>query len=229
MPASDKQNLRIALGGAKGRMGSEIAALAESQGATITCSVEREDDWVKCTPDQVDVVIDFSSPEGFKQALAWAFRHRRPFVSGTTGLEVKAPLVSAAAEIPVLYSANMSVGVAVFTAMLRELRGVKDWDFQIEEAHHSQKKDSPSGTALLLQHHLEVAIGRKVAPPLAIRGGGIPGIHQVFAMGPDETLQIQHTAFNRKVFAHGALRAARWLFDKKQPGLYDLTDLYKKP
>jgi 4-hydroxy-tetrahydrodipicolinate reductase len=112
--------------------------------------------------------------------------------------------------------------------ILAAFQTVRDWDFQIEEAHHSLKKDKPSGTALLLQEQLTKILGRPLPEPNAIRGGGIPGIHQIWAMGPDEAILLQHTAFQRRVFARGALQAGRWLFDKKRPGLYDLTDLYKK-
>ena len=133
----------------------------------------------------------------------------------------------AGAKIPILYSANMSMGIAALSAMLSCLQPLSNWDFQIEEAHHNQKKDKPSGTALLLQRELEKVLGRKVPEPNAVRGGGIPGIHQVWVMGEDEALTLQHTAFNRKVFARGAVNAARWLFDKKQPGFYELSDLYK--
>ena len=85
----------------------------------------------------------------------------------------------------------------------------------------------PSGTALLLQEQLTKVAGRPLPAPNSIRGGGTPGIHTVWAMGEEEALVVQHIAYDRKVFARGALTAARWLFDKKQPGLYDLSDLYK--
>lgn len=229
MPKKSGKNLKVALAGSGGRMGQNILSLAEAYGVAITAEIENAKHWNKLTSGRVDGVIDFSTPAGFSAALAWCVQHKKPLVSGTTGLNPaeKSALKKAATKIPVLYSANMSLGIAAMMAMMDSFKALKGWDFQIEEAHHKLKKDSPSGTALLLQGKLESVAGRTLPPPNAIRGGGIAGIHQVWAMGPDEALVLQHTAFDRKVFAQGALNAARWLFDNKAPGLYDLSDLYK--
>jgi 4-hydroxy-tetrahydrodipicolinate reductase len=228
---SGKTVIKIAVAGATGRMGHELLALiGQDPSLAVAGEIGAQGDWKKLKAAAVDIVVDFSTPEGLAAAAAWAVENRKPLVSGTTGLSAKekAKLKDASAKIPVLYSANMSMGIAVLSSMLEQLGKLEGWDFQIEEAHHKQKKDSPSGTALLLQEKLAESVKSKLPAPNAIRGGGIPGIHQVWAMGPDETLVLQHTAFNRTVFARGALYAARWLFDKKQPGLYDLSDLYKK-
>lgn len=226
---SGKTQIKIALAGSSGRMGREIQALAVKE-FSVAAEVNGPKDWSKVKAENVDVVVDFSTPDGLEEALRWAVAEKKPFVSGTTGLTEKVfkSLEKAGSKIPVLYSANMSMGIAALSAMLSNLKALGDWDFQIEEAHHNQKKDKPSGTALLLQRELEKVLGRKIPEPNAVRGGGIPGIHQVWVMGEDEALTLQHTAFNRKVFARGALNAARWLFDKKQPGFYELSDLYKQ-
>ena len=180
----------------------------------------------------MDMVVDFSTPPGLRAALKWCVENHRPLVSGTTGLSPQdsSKLTQAGNKIAVLHSANMSLGIAALTSMLNALGapGFEEWDFQIDEIHHKQKKDRPSGTALLLQKKLRQVTKTQLPPPNSIRGGGVPGIHQVWAMGPEEVLVLQHTAFHRRVFARGALNAARWLFDKKEPGLYDLSDLYKK-
>lgn len=229
MPKKTRAPLNIALVGASGRMGQEILSLAQDSDCSVSYELGRSADWSKVDAARVHVVIDFSSPAGLARAITWCERAKVPLVSGSTGLAAKdfAALNRAAKKIPVLYSANMSLGIAVMSAMLGEFTRVEDWDFQIEEAHHSKKKDRPSGTALLLQNRLEQVLDRKLPKPLSRRGGSIPGEHSVMAMGPDEGITIQHTAFNRQVFARGALRAGRWLFDKKAPGLYDLGDLYK--
>lgn len=227
MSKRTRKTIDLAIVGASGKMGQEIIALAnEDKHFHVTAEVSDSKWKIK---NNVDVVIEFSSPQGLSETISWCRQNKKALVSGTTGLtEVqKKELKAAAKTIPVLYSANMSLGIAVMSAMLEQLKAIEDWDFQIEEAHHSQKKDKPSGTALLLEHKLSATLGRKLPPTHSLRGGGIPGIHQVWAMGPEEILVLQHTAFNRKVFARGALRAARWLFDKGTPGLYDLTDLYK--
>jgi 4-hydroxy-tetrahydrodipicolinate reductase len=228
---SGKTVLKLALNGCGGRMGQEILALSRTAGSGFQVVAEVEDGtaWSKLKAVQIDVVVDFSSPQGLSAALDWCTSQGKPLVSGTTGISAaeKTKLAKSSAQIPILFSANMSLGIAAMTAMLNSLSALKDLDFQIDEAHHKHKKDRPSGTAILLQEKLQKVLGRKLTLPNSVRGGGIPGIHQVWAMGPDESLILQHTAFNRKVFAQGALIAAEWLFDKKPPGLYDLSDLYK--
>lgn len=228
MPKKSGKNVRLAVVGAAGRMGQEIVALAPEQGFHVTAGLDKAKTW-SVKPADVDLVIDFSLPAGFQQAVPWCVKNKKPLVSGTTGLSEKDQklLKDASKSIPVLYSANMSLGIAALSAALEAFRMLEDWDFQVDEVHHNQKKDRPSGTALLLDRKLSQVLGRKLPTPNSIRGGGVPGIHQVWAMGPEETVVLQHTAFNRKVFARGALKAARWLFDKSKPGLYDLSDIYK--
>lgn len=223
-----KRNLKLALVGGSGRMGQEIARLAREQGHEVVALMDPKGKWSDHA-SAVDVVIDFSQPAGFRKALDHCVKAGLPFVSGTTGLTPadRKKLATAAKKIPVLYSANMSAGIAVLSAMLEKFRALGDWDFHVDEVHHNKKVDSPSGTALLLDDRLAKVLGRKLPKPNAIRGGGVPGIHQVWAMGPEEIVVLQHTAFNRGVFARGALKAAGWLFDKNAPGLYDLSDLYK--
>jgi 4-hydroxy-tetrahydrodipicolinate reductase len=228
VPKKPRADLKIAIVGASGRMGIEIERLSGTAGCSVTAKVDATQDWKKVSAKNVDLVVDFSSPEGLEQALIWCLANDKPIVSGSTGLlnQQHKQLKSAAKRIPILYSGNMSLGIAVFSRMMKSLSSIKDWDFQIEEAHHNKKKDRPSGTALLLQEKLKESVGPNVPDPQSIRGGGIPGVHTLWAMGPEETLTITHTAFNRQVFARGALKAARWLFDKKVAGLYDLSDLY---
>lgn len=225
----NRAHLRIALVGASGRMGLEIEKLSRLYDCEIAAHVNSGKEWKTIRSQDIDVIVDFSSPAGMAEALTWACTNKRPIVSGTTGLNAQQhkKLRAAAKKIPVLYSGNMSLGIATFAAMLKAFSAIQDWEFQIEEVHHSMKKDRPSGTALLLQERLKEVLGRNPPPPQSIRGGGVPGIHTLWAMGPEETLVIQHTAFNRQVFARGALRAAFWLFDKNKAGLYDLSDLYK--
>jgi 4-hydroxy-tetrahydrodipicolinate reductase len=227
VPKRSGKNLKLALVGSSGRMGTEITQVAAGEGVEVTVQLDKGGKW-KINPGSFDVMIDFSLPEGTREALKWCVENGKPLVSGTTGLTEKDHKAFAAAgkTIPVLYSANMSLGIAVVSAMLDRLKAVSEWDFQIDEVHHKQKKDKPSGTALLLDAKLSQVLGRKLPPPNSIRGGGVPGIHQVWAMGQDEVVVLQHTAFNRRVFARGAVHAARWLFDKDKPGFYNLSDLY---
>jgi 4-hydroxy-tetrahydrodipicolinate reductase len=226
----------LAIVGLSGRMGLELKALAGEFGfrvsAGVTASravvdgvatVQRPAD---LDASVIDAVIDFSLPALTTEVIEWCVKHRKPLVSGVTGIEFahKAALDSAARSIAVLWSPNMSLGVAVLARMLSQLSHLEGFDFQIEELHHNKKKDRPSGTALFLQEKMTAAIGRQAPEPLAIRGGGIFGIHRVWAMGEEETITLEHTAMNRRVFARGALRATQWLLDKG-PGLYRMDDV----
>jgi 4-hydroxy-tetrahydrodipicolinate reductase len=182
----------------------------------------------KVDAKKVDVVVDFSLPELFSEALEWAVKNKKAFVSGTTGLskKQKQEIQKASKAIPVLWSANMSLGINLICEILKNFSAAKDFDFQIVEAHHNKKKDAPSGTAVLLQDHLEAAIDRKVPTALSLRGGGIFGIHEVWAMGQEEVIKIEHNALNRSVFARGAISVASWISGQK-PGLYQVADVLK--
>jgi 4-hydroxy-tetrahydrodipicolinate reductase len=118
----------------------------------------------------------------------------------------------------------MSLGVAALAKAIQSLETLKNFDFQVEEFHHSKKKDSPSGTAIFLQSKLEKTVGKKCPHPLSIRGGGIFGVHKIYAMSENEVLCFEHTALNRKLFADGAVTAAIWISSQKK-GLYDIQDL----
>ncbi len=228
---------KLAIIGASGRMGTELLALAgefefevfegvgRSKG-TAQPNLLLHDHVGKLNPSNTDVIIDFSLPELTDDVVAWCVAHKKPLVSGVTGITIgqKNKFELAGASIAVLWAPNMSLGVAVLSRMLAELKNLEGFEFQIEELHHKHKKDKPSGTALFLQEKLEAAIGEQAPEPVAIRGGGIFGIHRVWAMGEEETLTLEHVAMNRRVFARGALKAAQWLV-KQKPALYVLNDV----
>ncbi|HVK61929.1 MAG TPA: dihydrodipicolinate reductase C-terminal domain-containing protein [Bdellovibrionales bacterium] len=221
--------------GVSGRMGQELLALAPEFDFKVTSGLARGtkaingvsvvDDLSKLD-SKVKVVIDFSLPELTSDVAEWCQANKVPLVSGVTGIspEHKMLLGEVAESIPVLWSPNMSLGIAVVGKMLAQFAALEGFDFQIEEFHHTKKKDKPSGTALLLQKKLVEAVGDDLPEPIAVRGGGIFGIHRVFAMGEEEMVTIEHTAMNRRVFARGAWRAARWIVGRK-PGLYRLEDV----
>ncbi len=221
------QTSRLVIIGITGRMGTAVSELASEFGFDVSAGVSRNGISLEnLNPGDCDVVIDFSLPELTSQVLAWCLQNKKPLVSGVTGLTEPDYNAFAAAgnEIPVLWSPNMSVGVAILKRALRQLKPLQDYDFQVEEAHHRNKKDAPSGTAKSLQATLEETLGRRLPEPLSIRGGGIFGIHKVLAMGDEEILSFEHTALSRRVFARGALRAAQWLI--KQPaGFYQIEDI----
>lgn len=227
---------RLAIVGATGRMGAELLALAPELGFQVVAGVSSSKSGTvggvrlvqsldELTARDIDAVIDFSMPEATDAVLNWCMANKRPLVSGVTGIseQHKASFVKAGGMIPVLWAPNMSLGVAVLARMLAQLNQLEGFEFQIEELHHKRKKDKPSGTALFLQEKLTKAVG-DVPPPVAIRGGGIFGIHRIWAMGEEETITLEHTAMNRRVFARGALKAASVLLTKP-PGLYRMDDV----
>ena len=175
---------------------------------------------------EIDVVIDFSSPELFRKTLKWATENKVPMVSGTTGIteEDLATLKVSSKIIPILWSANMSPGLNLLLELIPKLAVLEDYDFQVEEFHHKHKLDRPSGTAKMLQEELKVHLKKEIPEPMVGRGGGIFGIHKVWMMTDEEYLIIEHTALNRKIFARGALRCAEWLINQSS-GLYKMRDM----
>lgn len=237
MRAASIKKKKVGVVGASGRMGHEVAKILGEHPRleaylgldpkTVAFGFEHAAKNFQAEPcRQVDVWIDFSTPEILPDLLNFAGRENQAVVSGTTGLgeSHQKILKTAAKKIPVLWSSNMSLGVAVLTEALKCFAHLKDFDFQIEEVHHNRKKDKPSGTALSLQKALVSAVGKKLPEPLGIRGGGVYGIHKVWAMSEEEVLIFEHSALNRAVFAKGAVAAADWLVSRK-PGLYAIKDL----
>jgi 4-hydroxy-tetrahydrodipicolinate reductase len=223
------KNIRVAVFGASGRMGQEVVELLNtSKNMVLGLEINRQTKLQKSSFQNIDVMIDFSLATSFQKALKLAVEHGLPLVSGTTGLSPadQKALKEASNKIPILWAPNMSLGVAAVTEALEIFGSLLDFDFQIEETHHRLKKDKPSGTALYLQKKLESVVGRKLPPPLALRGGGVFGIHQIHALGDNETIVFEHRALNRKLFADGALKAARWLVQQKK-GLFELRDILK--
>lgn len=216
--------------GAAGKMGTEIRKGLESSKLKFYEGVDSGSPWKSLRdldPSQVQVVIDFSAPDSLMEVINWCKTHGVALVSGTTGIGEgeRESLTDLAKVQPVIWSANMSMGVNFVAALLSHFARLEgEFDFQIEEAHHRHKKDKPSGTAILLQNKLSENLKGSLPEPLSIRGGGIFGIHKVFAMSEDEVICLEHTALNRSVFANGAVKAAEWLIGKS-PGLYSMQDV----
>lgn len=230
--------IKVAVIGANGRMGQEIAHFLNSQkSAEASLGIVRKgkaDNFKKSANNlsekdfkDIDVIIDFSSLEMMSEVLDFSKKIKRPLVSGITGISSKEEkaLKNASQTIPVLWAPNTSLGVATLVKAMESLQMIKNFDFQIEELHHNKKKDSPSGTALFLHKEMEKIVGKKCPEPVAIRGGGIFGIHKVYAMSDNEVLCFEHSALNRKLFAEGAVFAALWLA-KKGKGLYRMQDMF---
>ena len=229
---------KVFLIGSEGRMGQELQALLSEwkdklQDLQLTEKFDRNLE-VSSVSDflrkDIDLVIDFSSASLFSEVVSFCSEKKVPLVSGTTNLtdQHKNALKQLSQHVPVLWSPNMSLGVALFRSLIRSFSGMANqFQFQLEETHHIHKIDSPSGTAKWLQEELRGVAGVDVPEPLSIRGGGVFGIHKLWAMAEEETITIEHTALNRRVFARGALFAAAWLV--KQPaGLYSVENVFSK-
>ena len=211
---------KIAIIGAKGRMGTRLVALAREHECEVVATVWRGTEELSGVPG---VMIDFSAPAATRKWLAVARKRHIRMLIGTTGLsaEDQQAIDAAAKEVAVMQSPNMSLGVAVLYQLARraaELLGEADID--IVEAHHRAKKDAPSGTAL----ELAKAIGKPDVPIHSLRLGDEVGRHTAYFGLPGERLELAHVATNRDTFARGALRAAKWLARQK-PGRYSIADL----
>lgn len=174
---------------------------------------------------EFDVAIDFSRSEGFDGVLALCVARRAALVSGTTALTdaQKAAMDSAAAQVPILWASNFSLGVAVLGSLVeRAAHALRGWDCDILEAHHVHKVDAPSGTALTLG----AIAGAQGAEPryASLRAGDIVGEHTVQFTTDGERIELIHRATNRDIFARGALASAAWLCGRP-PGIYALRDL----
>jgi len=172
----------------------------------------------------VRLVVDFSLPEAFDAALAFAVERGSAFVSGTTGLSrvQHDALERAGQKIPVLWAANFSLGVAVLSRLVEQAaRALPGWDLDIVESHHVHKKDAPSGTALALGAAAQAAGAQ---PRYAsLRAGDIVGEHAVQFTGFGERIELVHRASDRDIFARGALAVGQWLAGQP-PGPRTLVD-----
>ena len=226
-----------------GKMGHMIQELAVARGwsiaghADIDCPENYE------TAPKADVCIDFSGVGAQKALAAYIRRTKTPLLSGTTGLTEPDfdVLRDLSKEVPVIWTANYSTGVAVLKKLLREYAPVLgDWDKEIVELHHNQKVDAPSGTAkqllqaidpegtALVVHGREGMCGKRRENEIGVfslRGGTVAGEHTVSFFGEDECLEFTHKAQSRRVFAAGAVRAAEALADKPA-GFYTLEELF---
>jgi 4-hydroxy-tetrahydrodipicolinate reductase len=260
--------VRACLVGALGRMGLEIArAAAGRRDIVVASAVERPGhpglgsdlgaaagigasgvavgSDLAAAISSADVVIDLSHRDTAAAVAGAAAAAKKALVCGTTGLEeaAVAEIERAATAVPVLYTANLSPGVAVLAELVRRAAAaLRGYDVEIVELHHRRKADAPSGTALMLAGEVrsgrgapDAALcfgrsghtGERPAEEIgvhAVRGGAIFGEHRVILAGPNERLELVHTAESRALFAEGALRTALFLARAK-PGRYAMSDI----
>lgn len=235
------------LSGATDRKGSDFIGRDAGEVAGLgACGVIIQDDPAPVIAE-ADVVIDFTRPEATEEHLRLAAQAGCAFVGGTTGLNdaQKHAIELAARHIPVVFAANMSVGVTLLSALTKKIAQVLDDDYDIEivEMHHRHKVDAPSGTALLLGQ--SAAEGRGVIHDdvkqavrdghtgprpkgeigyATLRGGDVIGDHTVIFAGEGERIEVTHKASSRHIYASGAVRAAFWTKGCKN-GVYDMADV----
>jgi 4-hydroxy-tetrahydrodipicolinate reductase len=261
--------IKVVIAGAAGRMGQTLLhAIAESQDFVLHGALERKGhadlgadasvlaglkpSGVMLSDDPLPVIahaqalIDFTTPAYSADLAALAAQARIVHVIGTTGIGAneQAKITAAARHATIVQSGNMSLGVNLLAALVKQAaKALPGFDVEIVEMHHRAKVDAPSGTALMLGR--AAAEGRDISLEghsvkgrdghtgprndgaigfASLRGGTVVGEHDVVFAGPQERIVLRHVAEDRAIFAHGALAAARWGQDKK-PGLYAMADV----
>ncbi|MFY9589411.1 4-hydroxy-tetrahydrodipicolinate reductase [Rickettsia endosymbiont of Halotydeus destructor] len=242
--------INIGICGFSGKMGQTIIERIEkfshckiSEKFNSSSDLKKLDNFCKNS----DVIIDFSTPTLLEKLIDYALKHNTKLVIGTTGLiPQQLDYIKAAAKtLPILYSANMSLGANLLGVLAKIAAQTlnSSYDIEILDTHHRAKKDAPSGTAILLGEIIAAAKGLNFHEYAvfnrgnttrkdneigitSIRGGNIPGIHDIYFLGNDETITLQHQALNKNSFAEGAIKAAIWLADKP-PGLYSMLDVFE--
>ena len=248
------EKTKIILCGACGKMGGNVLSLLQvDDEATAVCGVDlypkeigipvyKSFDEIK---EKADVIIDFSSPVGLKERLEYAEKENLGIVLASTGFTAEdlALIEEYSKKIPLFKTANLSLGVNLMQALCKAAAQVlgDGFDVEIIERHHNLKKDAPSGTALMLADSInEVFDGNKryvdgrsgivgareknEIGMHAVRGGTIVGEHEVMFAGEDEIITITHSARSKRVFAVGAIRAAKYL-KGKAAGMYAMKQL----
>lgn len=246
--------LKVLINGINGRMGQEVLnQIEKSNEFELCCGVDILSSANSSFPiytdiatikENPDIIIDFSIPEATINILEFAKQNNIPIVIATTGFsdEQLSLIEDYSKIIPVFRSGNMSYEINVMADIVSKLATqLKDSDIEIIETHHRNKIDSPSGTALILADSINNALNnemdyqydrhsiRQKRPDKeigihSIRGGTEVGKHTVMFFGENETFELTHTVTSRSIFAKGALKAAKFLVDKKA-GLYDMKDL----
>ena len=221
-----------------GKMGKTIEQIALNRGHQITLKVDKDTE--SYSLDNIDVAIDFSTPDAAVANITNCFNHNIPVISGTTGwLEHYDDVLALCKEKDgtFLYASNFSLGVNIFFELNRTLSklmaNLPEYNISMEEIHHTQKLDAPSGTAITLAE--DIIKNSKygtwtldAAKPKALhinskRIDNVPGTHEVTYTSAVDTIEIRHTAHNREGFALGAVIAAEWIAGKK--GVFSMKDV----
>ena len=241
--------MKIIVNGAMGRMGSEVCRMADegARGASVVAKVDKFGSGdiftsIADVTDTADVIIDFSHHSAVSELSEFAAKTGTPVVLATTGHteEELAIIDGLSKKVPVFFSANMSLGVALLAELAKQTVALfPDADVEIIEKHHNRKLDAPSGTALMLAKAIETV--RKGAKFVygrggqqkrekdeigihAIRGGNIVGEHEILVCTDTQIITLKHEAQSRSLFAEGALAAAEFIVGK-DAGIYTMYDI----
>ncbi|MGQ9641049.1 MAG: 4-hydroxy-tetrahydrodipicolinate reductase [Candidatus Bathycorpusculaceae bacterium] len=259
--------IRICVAGATGRMGSTLIHEAANKGFDIIGAVAAPDEpgigktlrelgicnldvpvvsptTLREAVEKADVYVSFTTPEAELSNLPRVAEAGKRIVMGTTGFteeQMNSLKAVVSSKVPAVFAPNFSIGINFLLRMLRTIKLLPgDYDVSVVEAHHSKKKDAPSGTALSIaklvsdvRGYKEFVYGRSGINPrkreeievLSMRGGGIPGIHKVIIAGAHDMISIEHVSFSRNAFAQGALYAVEWIIKQTKPGVYSMDDV----
>lgn len=236
--------IKLAISGCQGKMGQRISKLAELDKELKVVAllerkghpdIKREIGDIKITDnleaiEGSDVLIEFTTPEATLEHLKFCQKYNKPIVIGTTGLSAQQQneIKAASKKIPIVFSPNMSIGVNLLFNLVKEAASNLSLDYKVSiiEAHHVEKKDSPSGTAKKIAEIIKESRGEEVKDIKSIREDEIVGNHEVTFDSLFDSIKLSHSAKTRDIFAQGALRAAKWVRGKKN-GLFSMQDILK--
>lgn len=229
-----------------GKMGKLIGEIAEARGHTVVAKINLENQHLRDSldPKSIDVAIEFSQPEAALENIRWALNHGIPILSGTTGWIASLPEIAALThqkDGTFFYASNFSIGVNIFfkvNELLAQLMNeTTGYQATLEEIHHTEKKDAPSGTAItlaegILKHYTQLKqwhpagqapnAGDSSLPITSKRIDPAPGTHRVQYSSTIDDIEITHTAHSRQGFALGAVQVAEWILGKK--GVLSMDD-----
>lgn len=248
--------IHMIMSGCNGRMGQAVIRQAQESGkfkvvAGYDVNPEAKNDFPVYSDFQqitqtADVLIDFSHISATRAVLDFCKANHLPLVLATTGIagDLEQDVLRASSAIPIFKSFNMSLGISLLQALVRQAAKVLGDTYNIEiiEKHHNQKLDAPSGTAIMIAQAAASALTyepdyvydrtkeHKKRDPKeigihAVRGGTIVGEHEAMFIGPNEIISISHSAQSRELFANGALKAAEFLMVNQSPKVYNMDDL----
>lgn len=247
--------IKLIMNGCNGKMGQVISRLAEEDSeveivAGVDINTQIKNTYPVYTSidefdGEADVVIDFSHPSCLNNVLNYCKRTKTAVILATTGFSAddKANFEAASKEIPVFFSANMSLGINLLISLAKQAAKLLEGNFDIEivERHHNKKLDSPSGTALAIADAIDETLSypaeyvfdrhnvrrQRKSTEIgisAVRGGTIVGDHEVIFAGNDEVIELSHHAASKEVFAVGAIKAAKFMCGKSA-GMYNMDML----